>query len=65
MINTKELYIMGGNHKGVGNVTPAAEFNFLADPEAAHIVLAGFRGLIYVLPWEACLALKIPYVSKT
>jgi purine nucleosidase len=36
----KHLYVMGG---GVGNVTPAAEFNFYVDPEAAKVVLnAGF-----------------------
>ena len=34
------LYVMGG---GVGNITPAAEYNFYVDPEAAKIVLnAGF-----------------------
>jgi inosine-uridine nucleoside N-ribohydrolase len=34
------LYVMGG---GVGNITPAAEYNFYVDPEAARIVLnAGF-----------------------
>ncbi|KAI5705450.1 hypothetical protein M8J75_015156 [Diaphorina citri] len=59
--NAKELYIMGGNHKGVGNVTPAAEFNFLTDPEAAHIVLGGFHGPICILPWEACLGIDISY----
>jgi purine nucleosidase len=31
------LYVMGG---GVGNITPAAEYNFYVDPEAAKIVLA-------------------------
>lgn len=36
----KRLYVMGG---GDGNVTPAAEYNFYVDPEAARIVLkAGF-----------------------
>jgi purine nucleosidase len=36
----KHLYVMGG---GVGNITPAAEYNFYVDPEAARIVLnAGF-----------------------
>ena len=33
----KELVIMGG---GTGNITPAAEYNFYVDPEAAKIVLA-------------------------
>jgi purine nucleosidase len=34
------LYVMGG---GIGNITPAAEYNFHVDPEAAKIVLnAGF-----------------------
>jgi purine nucleosidase len=39
--NVKHLYVMGG---GLGNITPAAEYNFFVDPEAAKIVLAaGFR----------------------
>jgi purine nucleosidase len=33
------LVVMGGTSDGVGNVTPAAEFNFWADPEAARVVL--------------------------
>ena len=35
--NTREITIMGGGI-GMGNVSPAAEFNIYADPEAAHIV---------------------------
>lgn len=33
-----ECIIMGGTGRGHGNVTPVAEYNFWADPEAAHIV---------------------------
>ena len=33
------LVIMGGNMEAIGNVTTSAEFNFHADPEAAHTVL--------------------------
>ena len=33
-------YIMGGTGGGTGNVTPLAEYNFWADPEAAALVMA-------------------------
>lgn len=32
-----------GGAVGVGNMSPAAEFNILADPEAARIVLGNSR----------------------
>ncbi|KAK3096700.1 hypothetical protein FSP39_002518 [Pinctada imbricata] len=52
----KRLFIMGGNIEGKGNTSPAAEFNFRVDPEAACIVLNEFRCPITIIPWEACLS---------
>jgi inosine-uridine nucleoside N-ribohydrolase len=47
-----KLVLMGGGHL-IGNVTPAAEFNIWADPEAARIVLrSGIRDLV-VVPLDA------------
>lgn len=46
--NVKELVLMGGA-EGAGNVTPASEFNFWHDPEAAHVVFtAGFKQPVMV-----------------
>jgi purine nucleosidase len=39
MAGLAELIVMGGSLSGIGNVTPAAEFNFYADPHAAQRVL--------------------------
>ncbi|XP_068581470.1 inosine-uridine preferring nucleoside hydrolase [Cebidichthys violaceus] len=51
----KDLYIMGGNMEGKGNVTLCAEFNFAMDAEAAYIVLEDFLCPTYVASWEyAC-----------
>ena len=49
------LTIMGGTVYGRGNVTPAAEFNIYADPEAAAIVFRAEIDIVLV-PWEPCLA---------
>ncbi|XP_036317903.1 pyrimidine-specific ribonucleoside hydrolase RihB-like isoform X1 [Rhagoletis pomonella] len=50
-----KIYIMGGNYRGKGNITKSAEFNFMMDPEAAHIVLASVPTPVTLLPWETCI----------
>jgi purine nucleosidase len=45
------IYIMGGTNNALGNITPAAEYNFWVDPEAARIVLRS--GIpITMVGWE-------------
>ncbi|KAG8571890.1 hypothetical protein GDO81_011819 [Engystomops pustulosus] len=46
------LYIMGGNMESRGNTTAVGEFNFLADPEAAYIVLNDYLCTTYIATWE-------------
>ncbi|KAM5157612.1 pyrimidine-specific ribonucleoside hydrolase RihA-like [Mantella aurantiaca] len=46
------LYIMGGNMESRGNTTACGEFNFLADPEAAYIVLNDYLCTTYIATWE-------------
>ncbi|RWS18217.1 pyrimidine-specific ribonucleoside hydrolase RihB-like protein, partial [Leptotrombidium deliense] len=57
----KELYILGGNIDALGNVTPAAEFNFCFDPEAAHITLKNSQCPVTIIPWEICFYQSLPW----
>jgi purine nucleosidase len=51
--NVSRCVVMGGNPCCEGNVTPAAEYNFWVDPEAAEIVMRG--GLpIELVGWHLC-----------
>ncbi|XP_038159695.1 inosine-uridine preferring nucleoside hydrolase [Cyprinodon tularosa] len=48
----RDLFIMGGNMEGKGNVTLCAEFNFASDPESAYVVLEEFLCPTYLATWE-------------
>jgi len=52
----KALYIMGGSLTGKGNMTPAAEFNFYMDPEAAYTTLHKFSRECdtHLIDWDLC-----------
>lgn len=47
----RQLVVMGGAIRGMGNTSLTAEFNFYADPEAAALVLREWPGLTLV-SWE-------------
>ncbi|XP_071178223.1 nucleoside hydrolase-like [Mytilus edulis] len=49
----KEVFIMGGNIEGRGNINLGAEFNFYADPEAAYITLQELKCPVNLLSLEA------------
>ncbi|XP_017116253.1 probable uridine nucleosidase 1 [Drosophila elegans] len=49
------VYMLGGNIYAKGNVTKSAEFNFMMDPEAAHIALERVSRPAMVVPWETCI----------
>ncbi|MFC6725766.1 tRNA-guanine transglycosylase, partial [Halobium palmae] len=48
-----EVWVMGGAVNCPGNVTPAAEYNFWVDPDAAKIVLRKLD--VHVVDWGLCL----------
>lgn len=52
------IYIMGGTNNTLGNITPAAEYNFYVDPEAAKLVL--HSGIpITMVGWDMCIDYSI------
>ncbi|CAN9498237.1 unnamed protein product [Ophioblennius macclurei] len=57
----KALYIMGGNTESRGNTSVCGEFNFVADPEAAHIVLDSYTCPTYIAPWEFSCRNSLPW----
>ncbi|XP_029025802.1 nucleoside hydrolase-like [Betta splendens] len=57
----KALYIMGGNIESRGNTTSCGEFNFVADPEAAHIVLNRYTCPTYIASWEFTCRNSLPW----
>ncbi|XP_068092885.1 pyrimidine-specific ribonucleoside hydrolase RihA-like [Hyperolius riggenbachi] len=57
----RSLYIMGGNMESRGNTTATGEFNFLADPEAAYIVLNEYSCPTYIATWEHSCRSKLPW----
>ncbi|XP_061745760.1 inosine-uridine preferring nucleoside hydrolase-like [Nerophis ophidion] len=57
----KALYIMGGNVESRGNTTICGEFNFAADPEAAHIVLERYTCPTYIASWEFSCRNSLPW----
>ncbi|XP_029941777.1 inosine-uridine preferring nucleoside hydrolase-like [Salarias fasciatus] len=57
----KALYIMGGNTDSRGNTTVCGEFNFVADPEAAFVVLDRYTCPTYIAPWEFSCRNSLPW----
>ncbi|XP_068929059.1 nucleoside hydrolase-like [Petaurus breviceps papuanus] len=57
----KNMSIMGGNMYSRGNIDFCAEFNFAADPEAAHIVLNEYTCPTSISTWEFASAHALPW----
>ncbi|KAM7365283.1 hypothetical protein PAMP_016226 [Pampus punctatissimus] len=57
----KALYIMGGNVESRGNTTSCGEFNFVADTEAAYIVLDRYKCPTYIATWEFSCRMSLPW----
>lgn len=57
----KALYLMGGNINSRGNTTICGEFNFVADSEAAYIVLERYTCPTYIAAWEFSCRSSLPW----
>ncbi|AWP00784.1 putative inosine-uridine preferring nucleoside hydrolase-like [Scophthalmus maximus] len=57
----KALYITGGNCDSRGNTTVCGEFNFVANPEAAHTVLDRYTCPTYIATWEFSCRSSLPW----
>ncbi|XP_071320332.1 inosine-uridine preferring nucleoside hydrolase-like [Trachinotus anak] len=57
----KALYIMGGNIESRGNTTECGEFNFVADPESAYVVLDRYTCPTYIASWEFSCRNSLPW----
>ncbi|KAL1479860.1 hypothetical protein MTO96_051529 [Rhipicephalus appendiculatus] len=56
-----QIFILGGNIYGKGNVKPGGEFNFVTDPEAARVVLQRATCPVTVVVWEAVIEATVPW----
>ncbi len=59
------LVVMGGAVEAHGNTSPVAEFNVLADPEAAAVVFEAGFPQVWLLPWETTLAYPLAWETYT
>lgn len=57
----KALFLMGGNVNSRGNTTVCGEFNFVADTEAAFVVLDRFTCPTYIASWEFSCRSSLPW----
>ncbi|XP_019959464.2 inosine-uridine preferring nucleoside hydrolase-like [Paralichthys olivaceus] len=57
----KALYIMGGNTNSRGNTSVCGEFNFVADSEAAYVVLDRYTCPTYIATWEFSCRSSLPW----